>query len=527
MNTSFKLVGPQWLCLLFCLTLLFGTACDTTSTTTNNDLNQVTTSNSNKNNSTTDKDNTDKDNNEVVTDNKPPKTDTIQWCDTLKRGEKQLVVVCFEKIGNGPIKADTVDIIQVIQDNSPIAQVLDSTINKKAAYKVAIIMPFMSKNFSPQPKREIPPYSMKAIEFYEGAMIALDSLKAEGVKLYVDVFDSMRDTNTVKSILAKPELQAADLIIGPIRTSNLRLVADFANAQQTPLVSPFNSRPDITSNNPYYLQVNPSFKVHSRTMIQQMFHIKTDKGVPEMPKNFLVLGKQTDSAQVAQLQEAYATHMNDYDTLLPQFLNSSATIKINFIKPFLTPEKFNIILLPSKDEGFVYNSMRELQSLLYKEGSERKWHHVAIVGLDRWKYFSRIDYEYYESLNLHLPSEFYVDKDKDVNRKFRQGYKTNYGIAPREFGYIGFDVMLYFGKMLHQYGTNFSAHLWKEKYQGRHTQFVMQPVFEKSEPLDGSEEATKPPMIRGFENQYLNFLKFEEYTLQKVNSQPNKNESPE
>ncbi len=445
----------------------------------------------------------------------PTKIDTVRWCDTLQRDPSTLVIVCFEKIGNGTIKADTVDVIEIYNSSNSTDwsnAFLDSAITKKAAYRVAIIMPFRSKSFSAAPSREIPGHSLKSIEFYEGVQIALDSLKKEGVSLFVDVFDSMGDTTTVRTILQKPELKQADLIIGPISSRTLTMVAEFAKTYQTPLVSPFNPRPDLTTNNPYYIQVNPSFTVYSKTIIENLYQIEQENRYRQLDKKVLLLGENSDSLEIQQLQKNFAIYTNTFDTLLPQYLSSSASVKINYIRPLLDKSKLNIIVIPSSNEEFIYNCLRELQSLVDKI-DPNKGYQIVVVGQDRWKYYSRITFEYYESLNLHFPAEFYVNKSISKNINFRNGYKNNYGIAPREFGYIGFDVMLYFGRMLHNYGTNFQMHFWKSPAHLRHTEFRFQPVYENVVPLD-SRLVTPRPVIRGFENQYLHFLQFKDYTIQ-------------
>jgi hypothetical protein len=512
MNTIFTYKNISFiLCSLILLSLIFS-SCDPTKRSQNgNGLDPIS---SNNTTAPTTKDTTKA---PVAVVPVPPRIDTLRWCDTLQQNPNTLVVVCFEKIGTGSIKADTVDVIQVIDDTMIAEETtyLDSTINKKAAYKVAIIMPFRSKNFNPSPSKEIPGYSLKAIEFYEGVKIALDSLEKEGVRLFVDVYDSMGDTSVVKQLLEKPSMKEMDLIVGPIRSNTLSIVAEFAKQNQTPLVSPFNNRTDLTANNPYYLQVNPSFEVHSKTIINNIYNIKQKDRYRQLDKQVLLLSERKDSSSIYQLQKDFGVYTNTYDTLLPQYMNSNANIKINFIRPFLNRSKLNIIVIPSTNEEFVYNSLRELQSLVDKL-EPAKGYQIAVVGRDRWKYYSRIGFEYYESLHLHFTSEAFISKKTNDNIRFYNGYKNTYGIAPREFGYVGFDVMLYFGRMLHEYGTNFPAYLMQKPSERRHTSFQLRPVYSTSAPLDASMPAPTP-MIRGFENQYLNFLKFEDYTVQKAN----------
>lgn len=446
-----------------------------------------------------------------------PKTDTITWCDTIQKSAVQRIVICFTKVGNQTIQSDTLAVINLNDDAIYTATRIDSTIEYKLAYQVAIMMPFMSKSFTPTNGKEIPIQSIKAIEFYEGVLIALDSLKAEGVNLFVNVYDTERDTTVVQNLLNQRELQEADLIIGPLLSKNLKIVAEFAKTNKKILISPLNSRNNLTVDNPYFIQVNPSFDVHSRLIIEQVHKIERDKYVirDPMQKNFLVLALGKDSSRVASLQQSYVNFKNDPNAKIQTLIPNSPTIDINKIKPLLQRDKLNVIVMPTTDEGFIYNSLREIQKLVDKV-EPRRGYQIIVVGMDRWRYFSRINFEYYESLNLHFTSDYYTTSNRKVVRSFKENYKSIYGIGTREFGFKGFDIMLYFGRMINKYGVNFQAHLWKENKVYNHTKFQIEPVYQFTVPLDGNPTETRTSIISSYENQYLNFLKFKEYQLNKV-----------
>lgn len=450
--------------------------------------------------------------------NKPTnKVDTITWCDTIQKSPTQRIVICFKKVGNKAIQSDTVDIININNNAIYTNTDIDTSIQQKLAYQVAIMMPFMSNNFVPSNGKEIPIQSIKAIEFYEGVLIALDSLKAEGVNLFVNVYDTQRDTTVVQSLLNQRELQEADLIIGPLNSRNLKIVAEFAKAQKKPLVSPLNPRRDLTVDNPYFIQVNPSFEVHSQLIIEQLHKIERNKRIirDPMEKNLLVLALGKDSSRVAHLQTSYAAFKNNLNDSIKTLIPESPTIDVDAIKPLLQKDKLNIIVMPTTNEGFIYNALREIQKLVDKV-EPRRGYQIVIIGMDRWRYFSRINFEYYESLNLHFSSEYFTSSNQVAVRNFKENYKSIYGIGAREFGFKGFDMMLYFGRMIHKYGVNFQAHLWKENNPYNHTKFQIEPTYKIIAPLDGTVNENTLPVINSYENKYLNFLKFKNYKLYKV-----------
>lgn len=507
-------------CSLLLMTAVFS-ACTTTTTTTNNNnnnhLDPVVARNTNSNKDTSKTYNpVINSNNNSNNSNKTPKVDTVVWCDTIQQSEYKRIVVCFEKIGTGKIKADTVAVIDLNPNSLFSVANVDSTIKQKLAYKVVIILPFMSQDFYPAPTKEIPPRSIRAVEFYEGVLMALDSLKNEGVSLFVNVFDTQKDTAAIKELLLKRELEEADMIIGHASTSGIQQIAEFAKTRKKVFISPFNSLPNLSPNNPYYIQVNPAFDIHSEHIVKYLNKIECDPGISRTPleQNIMILALKEDSARVAAIQKSYSIYSNNPTAKIQEIIRTGTTIDISNVQSYFQKGKMNIVIMPTDNEGFVYNSMREIQKLVDKV-EPKNGHQVAIIGLDPWRYYERVSFEYFESMNLYISSEFFADAKSKAVQKFKDDYMAVYGIGAREFGIIGFDVMLYFGRMIQKYGVNFPPHLWKSPAQYRHTKFNIQPRYEILKPLDGTSRGET--IIQGFENKFLNFLEYQDYQFYKLN----------
>lgn len=443
--------------------------------------------------------------------------DTIRWCDTIQQSSTQKLVLCFEKIDGKPIKTDTVDIININPNSvfDPSKQdtlvKVDSVIRLKKSYKVAILMPFMANEFTPAPNREVPSKSLRALEFYEGVRLALDTLEKQGINLFVDIYDTKKSVATVQQILNKPELKEVDLIIGPVSSKIAQQVANFAKESKIPMISPFNPRADITEQNPYYIQINPSFEPHSKTIVDYVFN----KFESRHPKKYLVLGMRRDTGRINMIQQAYVELKNDITAKIPQFITKDNTFSIESIKKYLSKDSENIIIIPSyHDESFIYNALREINSLIDKLEKKNSYK-LTVVGMSRWKYYERINFEYYANLNMLLTSEVHVNNGRA--KHFQTEYKQTYGISPREFGYIGYDVMLYFGEMLKKYSKTFPLFLGNEKRQMCHTWFQFEPVYLNKGALDGSSPSTLQNVIMRYQNAHINLLDFDEYELKKIN----------
>ena len=157
--------------------------------------------------------------------------------------------------------------------------------------------------------------------------------------------------------------------------------------------------------------------------------------------------------------------------------------------------------------------MREIQKLVDKI-EPKKGYQINIIGSDNWKYFTRVNFEYFESLNLHFSSENYVDSEADPVLDFQNAYKQKFGIAPREFGYAGYDIMMYTGLMLKSFGRNFITHSWKNDYPAYlQNNISIRAEIKSTKVIDEQSY----PIINHFENQHLNFIEFKNYSFQKLN----------
>ena len=118
---------------------------------------------------------------------------------------------------------------------------------KKEEYNIAFFLPFRADEANSMDidkiiKGDIQ-FSSKtsvALQFYEGALLAIDSLKKQHLNAKVFVYDiDDKDSLAVVNILKKTELASMDLMIGPLYGSGFVPVANFAKEHSIAIVSPF------------------------------------------------------------------------------------------------------------------------------------------------------------------------------------------------------------------------------------------------------------------------------------------------
>jgi hypothetical protein len=432
--------------------------------------------------------------------------DSLSWIDNIVETLLRKYVIKYTKQVDKPILSDTLKMIDLSKENiDTIKAEQTRKIRNKSTYNVAVVLPFMTSAYG---GKEIPAHSVRAVEFYEGVEIAFDSLRKEGVNLKVSVFDSKKDSAGIADVIEKMNGTEWDLIIGPAHTEVLIQLAVYAKEIEVPLVSPFNTNPEICEDNHYFIQVNPSYEVVSKHIVALMTKAKATNPWIKRYK-YLIIGTSEDSLKMEQIQKVYSSFENSDAEILPKLITNEG-IHAGTIMKYLDRGALNIIVIANdKNEQFIYSCLREI-STMYDKTDKSKGYQLLVVGEPSWKYLERINFEYYDNLRLHIPDNYFIDKEADKNKIFEEEFRKRYGIAPREFAYIGFDVMLYFGRLLKKYGTAFPDYFEQEIRTGRSTKFNFVPVIKNNKAMD-AENISDSKRIERFENNYLNIIKFEEF----------------
>lgn len=384
------------------------------------------------------------------------------------------------------------------------------------SYNVAVMLPFLSDRFDPE-SNKIFRNSTWALNYYGGMQMALDELSDQGIKLNVQVMDSKAQPKAVGRLLSsRVELFNAHLLIGPYRSDNVELAAEFARRNNKTYVSPHSASANIVNANPNYIQVSPTLQTHCQAIAR---HAYENYGRDKMV--LVARDKDVEKARFAYFQEeimllegriADSLRLREYIVEVEES-GEERFGNINLL-PYVSPGDTTVFILPSwSSETFVYSFLSQAKLAKGPMEPEQEPSYIVVYGMPQWRSYDRIDFDLYESMNVHISSDTYLDPYADEVQFFRRKFYNRYGTTPRSEAYLGYDVTRYFGRMLHEHGTKFQYQLEKEAEPVLHTRFDFERVVRPT--TTGAEN----PPIQKFENKHVNILKFEDYQFQSANSQ--------
>ncbi len=311
--------------------------------------------------------------------------------------------------------------------------------------------------------------SINFIEFYEGLLIAADSLRNHGMSINLFAYDTKNDSININNILHQPKFADIDLIIGPIFNNKFEIVADFAHKNNINIVSPVMSNSDVLKQNSNFFQVFPSNKAQINLLTSNLFQYCKDY------KNYnIVLIHSGDSLQYEK-NEYVKNKLSNFlkpntfsvnDSLLwnDSISNTDSVINniqfkevvfadsINTIIHALRKDENNVIIIPSNNQAFVSDLVTKLNYI-----STTFEYNIKLFGMNKWQRFNNIEPDYYYNLNLTIQSPFYIDYKKEKVKDFVLKYRDEYKSEPSQFAFHGFDVGYYFFNALFNYGEEFNS----------------------------------------------------------------------
>ena len=320
------------------------------------------------------------------------------------------------------------------------------TPHRISTIKTAIILPFMLDGGRKQE-------ALRMVEYYEGFLMAVDSLKRRGANIELHVFDSKNDGNTIRQILNKRELKEMDIIFGPLHQQNVKLLADFSKEHNIRLVVPFTSKDDEVFNNPSIYQINtPQSYLYSEVFEHfsrqfpnaNLIVLETSNGQDQHKKEFL------EGLNVMAKKNGFPMKKVNIDNIE----SSLATVE-----SLIRADKTNLFI-PTSGSDAALNKVIPMLQLIKGKQIEAPMH---LFGYPEWQTYTADRLQDFFDLDTYFYSSFYTNNLLPSAKNFINGYHKWYkkemiNTYPK-YGMLGFDTGFYFLHGLATYGTDLENNL--------------------------------------------------------------------
>jgi hypothetical protein len=306
-------------------------------------------------------------------------------------------------------------------------------------YKVGIFAPlYLDSVFTKNTfkyRQSVPRFIMPAVDFVQGALIALDSLQAGEDFIDAAIYDTKSFTETVPDLIRKKKLDSLQLIIGSVKDAEYLQLAEFALKRNIPFISA--TYPNVTgiTGNPFLVIMNSTLKAHCDAIYS---YILQNHGTDKI---YLCMKKGAQEDMVA----SYFKAINEPDgkPLLPiETLYADNNLNAGFLKSKLDSNRKNIIIAASLDEPFAGN-MAKTCFELYKKYS------IKLIGMPTWDNFQVLyNKKSFTDFPIYYTTPYYHEKQDNFSKTLTAAYYKKYKTKPSDMSFKGFEAVYMFTKLL-------------------------------------------------------------------------------
>ena len=370
-----------------------------------------------------------------------------------------------------------------------------SPLNATRHYNVALMVPLylqeigdveVSKENAAKAQKS---RSMSFLQFYEGFMLAAETLEEQGLKLDLTVIDVTDNVSTANDALSQIRGKDLDMIVGPFFGRSFTVIEEYAKAHDIVVVNPLSTRESVIENSPNVVKVKPGDigmilsisnlvknaysnanvfivsreKASDTAFLNQLEHhlnLAVNEEVTVTGNEFLQFARH-ESERLEMGSRLVSTLNVEGQVYSTQDFQDGGVEKVVIANPIkrydhndmdqlksqLSGVRTNLIIAYGDDNVFA----TQILNTLTKEADQFP---ITLVCVPDWQKHEKLLVENLLKMNAIYVSDFFVDyQDNDV-KQFVRRFRNKYVSEPQNYAFEGYDVGYYFLNALMQYGSD-------------------------------------------------------------------------
>ena len=256
------------------------------------------------------------------------------------------------------------------------------------------------------------------LDFYSGALVAIDSAKQLGVTVDVSVFDSEETKNGLNlvKLIADNHLEDFSAVIGPFYQTNVEKTAELLSANQVAIISPLSK--EMGKSYPNLFQtITPTSLL--RSAIFDFMRSKNGNVIAVVDKKKVSVKKYILDNQ----KDVRLVSLTEIGALIPESLSNK-----------LQKDRINYVVLETESTVLIKATLKLLLSKL-KECA------IQLVILEPNETLETDEIEFDNLVQLKLLYPSMTRENSSVGAEiFEKNYKLKNKVTPNAFAIRGFDV---------------------------------------------------------------------------------------
>ncbi len=256
------------------------------------------------------------------------------------------------------------------------------------------------------------------LDFYSGALMAIDSAKTLGLNINVNILDSqeVKNASNITALVQRHNLENVDAIIGPFYQANAEKTAELVKKNNVPVISPLSKDKGNSFSNLY--QSMPPSKLVRKAMFDYM---RSKDG------NVVAVIAAKKAAIKQYISESQR------DVKLVGF-GEKGIFVADSLKKLLVKDKMNFVIMESEKTQTIFSITDAMLALMTDYQLQ-----LVILEPNPTLDFEEIELSRLTKLKLLYPSLIRENETPEA-LLFENAYKNKNKVFPSQYATRGFDI---------------------------------------------------------------------------------------
>jgi hypothetical protein len=278
-----------------------------------------------------------------------------------------------------------------------------------------------------------------AIQFYRGVMMATDSLEQKGVNAELFVYNVLDGKSMVNEVLAKSDMKDIDLLIGPMFKEPLADASVWSVKNGVHVVCPVQQPNKVLMNSINMTKATPGAATQWISVTQFVWDKHKNDNV------ILINSNNIDDIRQVEVFKSEWFRLSGDSLRRTVSISDLASLRI---RDQYVAGKRNIVIVPSSDKKVV--------SAVFKSLGDGD---IVVYGTEAWDDLDAISIAQRNKYKVHYPQTCFIDYNSPRVIQWIDHYRKKYRTEPGKYAVVGYDMMMYYGMALKQFGRDFPNHL--------------------------------------------------------------------
>ncbi len=331
--------------------------------------------------------------------------------------------------------------------------------------KVAVLCPlYLDSAFSDYTyqlgNNNMPQYILTGLDFYNGVMLAVDSLTKEHINAEVWVYDTKKKNTDIQGILQGMKFLNFSLIVASFSSpAEQKVVSEFSFANNIPVISVTYPNDAGLVANPYFILLNSTLKTHV-------------DGVYQFVQQNYSTAKPLFITKRGTLENKIVADFKANDTIIKnhfpyKVLALNNDVLFTDIRPYLDSNRRNIIVCGTLNGNFATSLINAL--------GENPQYKTTVIGMPNWDGIRKLYNQDYDNIEIVYSTPFNYTATDTAVETLTAEYRDKFFARPSDLVYKGFEAMYHYTHLITDYKNEFIGHLSDSSYRWSN-HFYIQPV---------------------------------------------------